>query len=259
MRVRTTPSTIQKMVEHNIRLAAVRSRQAHDTAQARVSATPEPWPVITISREPAAGGTTLARSVAERLGFACWDQELLTRIAEHTGAVESVIAEVDERVNSSVSEFIRTLLIGLVPQDDYRVILTKVMGSIALQGAAVIVGRGGHFILGAERALRLRVVCEAAERVRRAMERDGTTESVAARQTRETTLRIAQFMRHHFRKDVADPHHYDVVVNTGTLSLEAATDIVVAAYGARFGRLPEHVAAGPVSGMRPVRLRRAAE
>jgi cytidylate kinase len=238
------------MVEDNIRLAAL--RRSEDAGVGPRRAVANPWPVITISREPAAGGTTLARSVAAVLGYACWDQELLTRIAERSGEIESVIAEVDERVNSSVSEFIRTLMVGLVAQDDYRAVLTKVVESIADQGAAVIVGRGGHFILGGRRALRVRVVCDRAERVRRMMQRDNVGESVAARRIRDMGAGIAQFMRHHFHRDVTDPHHYDVVVNTGSLAVAQATNVVVGAYAARFGRLPQPISAGPASGHRAV-------
>ena len=222
---------IEQLVEEQIHKASARSN-----SRTRTETTQSHWPVITISREPCAGGTTLGRSVAERLGFACWDQELLTRIAEQSGAVESILASVDERVHSSVMEFVRSLLVGFeYTQDEYRMVLTKVVGAIALQGAAVIVGRGGHLILGPSRTLRVRVVCPTSERIARMVQRDGVSEAVAARRIREIGSDIAAFMRHHFQQDAADPHNFDVIVNSGSLSVDSATDIVVSAYKARFG------------------------
>ena len=237
---------IEQLVEEQIHKASARSN-----SRTRAETTSSHWPVITISREPCAGGTTLGRSVAERLGFACWDQELLTRIAEQSGAVESILASVDERVHSSVMEFVRSLLVGFeYTQDEYRMVLTKVVGAIAHQGAAVIVGRGGHLILGASRTLRVRVVCPTSERVARMVQRDGVTEAVATRRIREIGSDISAFMRHHFQQDAADPHNFDVIVNSGSLSITSATDVVVAAYRARFGQALETLSppAPPPSG-----------
>jgi len=235
---------IDQLVEEQIQKASTRSLSG-----VRAESAAAHWPVITISREPCAGGTTLGRSIAERLGFACWDQELLTRIAEESGAVESILASVDERVHSSVMEFVRSLLVGFeYTQDEYRIILTKVVGAIAHQGAAVIVGRGSHLILGPARSLRVRVVCPTAERVARMVQRDGVSEAVAARRIREVGSEIAAFMRHHFQQDAAEPHNFDVIVNSGSLSMASATDIVVAAYRARFGQALETLAPpAPVS------------
>ena len=46
----------------------------------------------------------------------------------------------------------------------------------------------------------------------------------------------AAFMRTSYRKEVADPMHYDLIVNVGRMPLEAAADLVAHAYGAKFAR-----------------------
>lgn len=231
--------TIDQLVEEQINKAALRVG-----SRARIEQKHVALPVIAISREPCAGGTTLGRAVAERLGFACWDQELLTRIAEKSGAVESILASVDEHVHSPVMEFVRSLLVGFeYTQDEYRLVLTKVVGAIAHQGAAVVVGRGAHLILGANRALRVRVVCATEERITRMVHRDGVSRVVAARRIKELGADIDKFMRHHYQQDAADPHNFDIVVNSGSLQVQSATDVVVAAYKARFG---EAIDAQPV-------------
>jgi cytidylate kinase len=235
---------IERLVEEQFQRAAARSE-----TRPKTEAESAHWPVITISREPCAGGTTLGRSVAERLGFACWDQELLSRIAAQSGAVESILAAVDERVHSSVMEFVRSLFVGFeYTQNEYRMVLTKVVGAIAHQGAAVVVGRGAHFILGPPRCLRVRVVCPTPERIARMVERDEVTELFAARRIKEMSSDISAFMRHHFQADISDPRHFDIIVNSGTLSVASATDLVVAAYKARFGRSFDSLLPPPRSG-----------
>lgn len=240
----TTHRTIQHLVDEQIRRAALRGAQTTRDDEHVVH-----WPVVTISREAGAGGTTLGRRIADRLGFACWDQELLARIAEESGAVESVLAAIDEQVRSSVAEFVTGLLVGVeYTQDEYRKALTRIVGSIAHQGAAVLVGRGGHVILGPERALRVRVVCPEGERVNRVMARDQLSEAAAHRRVRDVGAQAAAFMRLHFRTEIADPHCFDLLVNSGSLDVGQATELVVGAYQAKFGRLPEQLA--PISRVR---------
>jgi cytidylate kinase len=235
--------SIDQLVEEQINKAAIRSANLVVADRVR-----SPLPVIAISREPCAGGTTLGRSVADRLGFACWDQELLTRIAEQSGAVESILSSVDERVHSSVMEFVRSLLVGFeYTQDEYRLVLTKVVGAIAHQGAAVVVGRGAHLILGPKRALRVRVVCATEERISRLMQRDNLNRAAAARKIKELGADIAAFMRHHYQQDAADPHNFDIVVNSGTLTIAAATDLIIAAYKTRFGQMLETQSVEPIA------------
>jgi cytidylate kinase len=240
----------QQFVNDKIRLSML---SAAGSSAPKVK--PVHWPVITISREPCAGGTTIGRAIAERLGFACWDQELLTRIAAESGAFESILASVDERVSSVASDFVRSLMVGFeYTQSEYRVTLTKVVGAIASQGSAVIVGRGGHFILGPSRCLRVRVTCPTEIRIQRMVERDQVTHSFAQKRVRELGLEVAAFMRHHFQKDVASPEHYDVLVNSGTLSIDQAAELVAAAYRLRFGSLPGALPAdaAPLSRVRAV-------
>ena len=249
-RVQVSLSIEERPMKPRDKIKQLVERQIHGAPARRYSpnvaeSPPKHWPVITISREPCAGGTTLGRSVAERLGFACWDQELLTRIAEQSRAVESILAADDERVHSSVMEFVRSLLVGFeYTQDEYRVVLTKVVGAIAHQGAAVIVGRGAHLILGSSRALRVRVVCPTAERIVRMAKRDQISEAMAARRIREVGAKFSAFIRYHFQQDAGDPHNFDIIVNSGSLILDSLTDLVVAAYKVRFAQSSE-IAASP--------------
>ena len=52
--------------------------------------------VITISREFGSGGRTIGKQVAEKLGIPCYDNELLTKIAQDSGFDENYVQETDE-------------------------------------------------------------------------------------------------------------------------------------------------------------------
>jgi hypothetical protein len=82
------------------------------------------------------------------------------------------------------------------------------------------------------------------------MQRDGLGRATAARRIKELGVDIAAFMRHHYQQDAADPHNFDIVVNSGTLTIEAASDLIIAAYRTRFGHLFETQPVVPVAAER---------
>ena len=52
--------------------------------------------IITISREFGSGGRTIGKKVAEALGIACYDSELIEKIAVESGFHKNYIKEVGE-------------------------------------------------------------------------------------------------------------------------------------------------------------------
>ena len=52
--------------------------------------------IITISREFGSGGRTIGKMVAEKLGIAFYDKELIEKIAEETGFSQKFIEEYGE-------------------------------------------------------------------------------------------------------------------------------------------------------------------
>jgi hypothetical protein len=209
----------------------------------------KPWPLIAISSEAGAGGSALGESIARSCAFDFWGPQLLALVAQELHAVETVLADVDGRVTSSVTDFIRSLLVGLeYSQDEYARALAKVVDRIGQHGASVIMGHGAHLILGARRALRVRVVCPERVRARRIAEDEGLTEAAAERVVTQRDREQARFIMHHFKMDIADPHGFDLVVNSGALDTAQVTELVREAYRTRFGRLPGARSAGGRSG-----------
>ncbi len=212
------------------------AEQEKRKAQPRVTPEP-PKPLITISREAGANGTSLGRVVARKLGFEVWDQELVHRVAEEKGAPEALFAAVDERArNRILADLLAGILMGDVgTETEYPGEPgSAVFHSIAEHGSAVIIGRGAHFVLGPNEALRVRVVAPLDDRARVI----AGTRRLGEREARAEVERIDQertlFNRHHYGRNVADPAFYDVIVNTGSFQLESAAEVVVAAYRAKF-------------------------
>src|SRR5262249_17503668 len=141
----------------------------------------------------------------------------------------------DERVQDGIAEWVSTMIKrGVFAPSDYVRNLSKVVLTLSRHGRSVIVGRGAHFILERARTLRVRVVSPLEVRVARIGGRDGLPESEA----REKILRIdaerVAFNRQHYAADICDPLNYDLVVNAGTLGVEAAATLVAQAFRLRF-------------------------
>jgi hypothetical protein len=197
----------------------------------------EQQPTICISRQYGARGGEMGRMVAERLGFRYYAQELIHDIAEAGHVRQQVVESLDERVQDGISEWVAGLIKrGVFAPSDYLRNLSKVVLTLARHGRGVIIGRGAHFILDPKTTLRIRTISPLEIRVARIVQRDNLDAAAA----RATVLRIdgerVAFNKQHYGADIADPDHYDLVVNIGTLGMEGAVDATIRAFETRFGR-----------------------
>ncbi len=191
---------------------------------------------ITISRQYGARGAELARMVAERLGFQCWDQELVHEMASHARVPDTLMASLDEQRATLIREAIAFFSSGkIVTPGDYRRELMRVIHSLGAHGRAVIVGRGAHYVLDPATTLRIRVVCPLPLRVAGVAERRGISQADARAELERVDAERIAFMRDNYGRDITEATDFDLLINTGTLTLAQAADVVVAAHRSRFG------------------------
>jgi cytidylate kinase len=72
-------------------------------------------------------------------------------------------------------------------------------------------------------------VCPLEQRIAELAEREHITTAAARAMVADADRDRRAFVRDLYGKDIDDPAGYDLWVNTGTLSLDAAADIIVAA------------------------------
>ena len=198
----------------------------------------EPRPVITVSRERGSGGTIVADHVAGRLGYTLLHRDVIDRISQSTGTRRQIIESLDERVKPQVTIWFESMLnLNYVDSSDYVRNLLETITSIARLGGVVVVGRGANFMIPLHEALHVRIVAPRELRVQRVMETTGKARREAEREVDEVDHERREFVRHLAGRDIDDPRAYDLVVNTGELSIEAATGLVVDAAFGKFARL----------------------
>jgi cytidylate kinase len=183
---------------------------------------------VALSREAGTPGTTVARELGARLGWAVYDHELLDRISQETGLRVSLLESVDERRKSWLLESAEALSAGrAVSESGFVRHLMQTMQALGAHGRCVIVGRGSPFILPPATTLRVRLVGERADRIAMAAARFGKSREEAARWVEETERNRDNFVKDHFNKDATDPRYYDLVLNASRWSTAECVEFIV--------------------------------
>jgi cytidylate kinase len=213
-------------------------------------------PIVTVSRQFGAGGSELAARVAEALGWPLLDNALLDEVAARLGTSREEVAARDERRPSLAARLADALALGATdvepsvaaalpgrgaesaapPPTEERVLATaqRVIVEAAARGPVVVVGRGAQAAL-ASRTDALHVLCCAAReaRVARVAAREGLSPAAAERRVDEVDRERLELVRRRWRRELLDPSHYDLCLNTARLGVPEAAALVVATARAR--------------------------
>ncbi|MGL6202585.1 MAG: MATE family efflux transporter [Lachnospiraceae bacterium] len=106
--------------------------------------------IITISREFGSGGRTIAKLVADKLGYAYYDKEIIEKVAEETGLAEEFIGEQGEHspsASKSAYSFVGRNMAGLATEDYIWTTQSKIISDLSEKGRCVIVGRCADYVL----------------------------------------------------------------------------------------------------------------
>ena len=177
--------------------------------------------LVTVSREPGSGGKLIARGIAECMNFDLFHQEVIHEMAQSAQVSTRVMESLDEKGLSMLEDWISAVVHRrhLWP-DEYLQHLLKVVGTIGKHGNAVLVGRGANFILPREKTIRIRVFAPQAFRAEKVAKDFDIPLKDAEHRIIKTESERQAFIRKYFHADIADPQNYDVVINTGTFSIE---------------------------------------
>lgn len=203
--------------------------------------------IITVSRQYAAGGSAVAKLVADALGWTLVDNVLVDAVAARAGLPREEVAEREERVPGFIERLAAALarsspeLVGLTEPDaaippELRLvrITESVVSDLAARGRVVMVGRATPAVLARELdAIHVKLVAPLEARVRRAIERLGLDPREAGKRALEVDAQRQRYHREYYDRDWNDPANYHMVLNTTALGLEGAAEVVLG----RAGRL----------------------
>jgi cytidylate kinase len=195
--------------------------------------------VIVISRQFGAGGKTLGEMVSEKLNYTFVDNDIIQMVAKQakvsTSFVESIENEAGGKLLKFMSGLVRKSFIerilsdehGYIDEEIYVDLLYKIINQIADEGNAVILGRGGQYILRDRTdAFHVLLIAEKSDRIR-FMEEHYSLNPTQAKQSvnREDKRRINLYKKFG-KEDYDNPDLYHLVLNMSRLKLEDASELI---------------------------------
>ena len=197
--------------------------------------------VITISRQFGAEGKIIGRRIADTLGYYYADEDIIERAVVEIYASPKGRKIFEAEPGDKLKRFISMLnpfgtsLMELPLSDKERYIdgykyvelLNLIMPKIAREGNAVIIGRGGQYVLrDLEDTYHILLVAKEEDRIK-FIEND-------YRVSRERTVQIlkrmakrrANLYSYFGKKDYDDPKLYDLVLNMSLLSIDKAEELI---------------------------------
>lgn len=200
--------------------------------------------VITITREYGSGGRILGEMLAQKLGIKFYDKELIALVAQESRLPEKYIAENEQRVSSNyllhiiLQDYEAPIEKSLSSADALFVSQSRIVRKIASQEPCVIIGRCADYILrDFPSASIIKVFCYT--NLEAACERCTKEYHLQSDNIREEVLRTNRARINHYQhytnEKWGDPHRYDLMLNTGTLSMETACTLIEQLYKEKKG------------------------
>jgi len=195
--------------------------------------------VITISRQFGAGGNTLGRMIADKLGYTFADQEIIQRIAKEANVstkwVESFEKEAGSKVSRLIDKMVSRRLLDRILKDErgyldekiYLDYLVLIVAQMADEGDVVILGRGSQYILDDHPdASHILLIDDFEDRVKFLMGNyDLSSRRATQVVTNEDKRRAALYSRLG-KHDYDNPSLYHLVLNMGKIDLKSALKLV---------------------------------
>lgn len=195
--------------------------------------------VITISRQFGAGGITLGKMIAEKMGYTFADSDIIQRVAKEANVSTDWIESFEKEAGSKLSRFISSMVSkrwldrvlsderGYLDEQIYLDYLVLIIAQFADEGDVVILGRGSQYILNDHPdAVHILLVDQFENRVQFMMKQYDMPRKKAERMVASEDRRRLNLFKRLGKSDYDNPQLYHLVLNMGRLDLDTARDMV---------------------------------
>ena len=191
--------------------------------------------IITVSREFGSGGRTVGKMLAERLGIAYYDKELVKQISMETGFDPKYIEEHGEHApGKSILSYIfgvraahPDVMNGMTPADFLWCMQRKIILELAEKESCVIVGRCADYILREMEGIHLfKIFVHASmeSRIKRCIERAPEGENYTEKELEKHIKRVDRNRSNYYAdftlQKWGDKSNYDICINTTNVQID---------------------------------------
>lgn len=194
---------------------------------------------IVIGRQFGCGGREIGKMVAQALGIAYYDSELVIETAKNSGVAKEYFEAKDEKSPSFLSGMLSitlgfnsgAYLMSNTPLTDESLygVQNSVITEIADRGPCVIVGRTADYILRNHcQVVSVFIHASMADRVKRIIARgDCKTEKEATLRAEKTNKMRASYYNFYTDKKWGEADTYDLCVNASVLGDKGTADLII--------------------------------
>ena len=187
--------------------------------------------VITVSREFGSGGRTIGREIAEKLGYAFYDKDLIERIAEESGFSQEYIEEHGE--GSPVRNYFAYAFVGRDASGNsvgdylWRAQM-NIIEELAEKGNCVIVGRcADHILRKRTDCLHVFIHADMEHKKERIVNLYGETSVSPEKRIREKDKTRDLNYKYYTDRTWGMADNYDISLDSGILGEEKCVELIV--------------------------------
>ena len=193
--------------------------------------------IITIAREYGSGGHLLGEMLSKELGIKLYDKEFIRMAAQRSGMDEQYIVRNEQSIPSFWLKCIlsknseQPLESSLSSDDVLFVSESKIIQELAARESCIIVGRCADFILkDYPRAVKVFCYSDVESAVNRCVEEYGIARENAEAEIRRVNRNRVHHYEYYTGRKWGEPHHYNLMLNTGTIGLQTACQLIKGVY-----------------------------
>lgn len=184
--------------------------------------------IITISREFGSGGKEIGKRLADKLGYAYYDSEIINLLVKETGMSEEYIKNISEKgIYPIPFQFGKSFSTNSIIQKNQTNILveqTKILKSIAKKGNAIIVGRAANAILKEYKPMNIFVYANMESKINRCKKKSPKDENLSNKELINKIKNIDK-NRKSFNNLISniewgDKNNYDLCINTSNIEIK---------------------------------------
>lgn len=194
--------------------------------------------IITIGRQLGSGGRTIGKKLAERLGIAYYDRELINLASKESGICGEFFEKADEKTSGGLLKAFAmgfSMNSAIFQNNDYLSneslfqIQSDVIRKVAAEGSCVLVGRCADYILRDEsNCLNVFVTARMEDRIKRVLEYNNELKENEVEEfiNKADKSRFAYY-NYYTDKVWGAAASYDLCVNSSYYGIKATVDYIL--------------------------------
>lgn len=184
--------------------------------------------IITIGREFGSGGREVGKRLADELGFAYYDSEIITQLANETGLTEQHIQNISEKgVYPYPFQFGKTFsLFNTLQSNHTEVLITqqRIIKEIASKGNCIIVGRGADVILKDYNPINLFVYATMESKIERCKKKASEQEKLSDSELEQKIKKVDKNRKNYYdllsNQSWGRKENYTLCINTTNIEIK---------------------------------------